>query len=507
VDPSTVSALIGRGGSNCKRICREAGAGTFLRAYNSAKGQSQRVPLKECDRIHIEAYSEEAVRKAGELLKQDEQAQLKGSAPSRPQTLVRCDGKDSKAVGTVIGSKGSNIRKIMREAGSGCYIVHKRELGGFEVTADTKVAVAFAATRINTCISDFHQEQREWARRRKFGEQEQAVKSTSSGSRFDAFLSDSEDDEPDEGSATASKQEYQKRSARGGLQRIQQRRLEREMEKMQRGIAKAYSTGGIRDKKQEQQARWRVRQELAKKINPKTGGALYEPYDFYVKDRVTGKTKKLHASGAGAVPWKDVDEEMARRQKAETKSLEEARGLAEKARQEKYLAQLEKELDDEKSFPSLVSSQEKPKARQEVEASAKSSKVLQQCPSLLKALGDLASEESSRRPRIVGSGKIAWGNGSKAHLEVTEEQKEAIAQQNKMARRRFKTSGPVTQDLGGASSTMVDLSFGHTNARNVSMTIEAKPKMSWADMASEDEEDEDYYEDSYGEEYGEEEHW
>lgn len=490
VDTKTVSALIGRGGTNTKRVCRAAGNGTFIRAYNKSKGKDVRAKVSECDTFHIEAYSSESVKKAAALLRQDEQAFLKNGAPSRPQALVKCDGKDSAAVGTVIGSRGANIQRIQRFVGDGCYIVHKKETGGFVVTCNTQRSLAMAVTKLRSSISDYHMEQKEWRKRQKFA-RESNQQDTRSNNSFAGLVEDSDEESDDDtvDRATMVKQRYQ--------QRVQTRKLDRFSKQMDGAFRKAYSNGGIRDRKTHEQKRWEVRKEMGKKTNRETGAPLYEPYEFRTKEG-----KLVRCAGTSAVPWSEVDAEMKRLQHIEDIELEKARGLGEKARQDKLL----KEMDStsEESFPSLPD--KKKTSRSKVEELAANSKVLKQCPALVAAIGDLASEQSIQR-------KCVWDNGVSARClkvdDVTEaqiahqKQKMATEQDNKskmltLGRDNLKSS---EEDLGGAASQVVDLSYlDPAPKRNVTLSIAPRRKkiVSWADAADTDSEvDDEFFDDEF----------
>jgi len=514
VNPKTVSALIGRGGSGMKRLVREVGGGLFIRAYKESEGQKTSVRLSECDRIHIEAYSAEAVKQAAQLLKTDEKAILSGSAPTRPQQLVKCDGHDSKAVGTVIGQGGKSIRRIMETAGNGCYIVHKRELGGFQVTADTATAVAHAVSKIQDAIRDYHGEQKQWAKRRRFGNQSQDTSSKKSSNGFSALDSSDDSGSSDsegEDEATKSKQEYQSKVGgsliNSGLSRLAARKAKQDsqnrmVKSVSKAISQGYSHGGIRDRKRGQQDRYEVRKQMAKWTDSKTGDKRFKDYEFFTK-----AGKKIVCRGEGAVPWPEVDKEMALRQKTDAQDLEQARGLAAQARQQKSRRNLVDEMKSEDSFPGLPAKS----SRVQVEETAKSSKVLQQCPALLEAMADLASEKAKQKPKSM------WGSGTSRHLKVDEAGEEELSRQKRArkvaaARPKMASLGGDRshEDLGGVESTSVDLgdlTKPVPNQRNVSLCVlpapakvkqvllKPKVKASWADMADEDDsaDDEAFY--------------
>ena len=121
VDPSTMGALIGRGGCNIRRICSTCRFGTFI------KGQSDGVTFK------ISSYSAEAVKKAARMLKLDEAALIDPS--QRSSKPFQTHFMESEYVSHIVGKDGGGIRAIMDKVGDGCYIVHRD--GEFHVTANS----------------------------------------------------------------------------------------------------------------------------------------------------------------------------------------------------------------------------------------------------------------------------------------------------------------------------------------------------------------------------------
>jgi len=151
VNPKFVGALIGRGGTNIKRLCRALGFGTFIKAYNSDKGLSVKSKLSECDMLLVETYNKDVLSKARDLIKKEIKLNK-----NKPSVLVKYEEKDKAAIGYVIGSRGTNIKRIVRFAGAGCFIVHKGDKMGFEVSAKTHAAVQLASQKIRECIDTFH---------------------------------------------------------------------------------------------------------------------------------------------------------------------------------------------------------------------------------------------------------------------------------------------------------------------------------------------------------------
>ena len=80
-------------------------------------------------------------------------------------SFVKCDGEDSKAVGTIIGSKGKNIKKLQSSVGHGCFAVYKKLSGGFQVSCTSEYALTEAEDKILEGIKNYHAEQKKYTAR------------------------------------------------------------------------------------------------------------------------------------------------------------------------------------------------------------------------------------------------------------------------------------------------------------------------------------------------------
>ena len=163
VDDRKMGKLIGRNGGNLQKVSRAAGHGCYIVAYNTDDARKSGKKLGDfvrtmdrssrADSFYISASSVDAVRLAAELLKN----------PVRPKEVVAVSVE---TIGTIIGNRGSGIKRICSVAGENCYIVHKHEEGGFVVTADTISAVKRAVQKIGDAEREYFRSQREFNRRR-----------------------------------------------------------------------------------------------------------------------------------------------------------------------------------------------------------------------------------------------------------------------------------------------------------------------------------------------------
>lgn len=192
-----VSTLVGRGGSNLRRIRNTVGNRTYIRIYDSRRGRDVNAKPIECDTIYIASNSKAALHKAVQLLRQDMNSVLKGTRSSKPQLLVKVA---KETVGTIIGAGGSTITEIAKFAGLGCYILYKEELGGFLVTGDSTREIGLAQSKIKEKEHDYFEKQKEWQRRRNGKGQNRSsnVSETGSNNSFAGLMSSDEESEDEE---------------------------------------------------------------------------------------------------------------------------------------------------------------------------------------------------------------------------------------------------------------------------------------------------------------------
>ena len=308
--------LIGRRGSGIKRYTKAA-AGSFIKLFNGEKGKDAKAAVADCDTVYISARSDEDVRKVASMITQDIQAFFDPSVKStRPSLEVDCP---TDAVGTVIGKRGENLKRLMRHIGEGCYVIHNSATGKFEVTADNKNACLRTEQKIKDAIHDFYEDQKQYKRNRRRGTSAPQGEDTKSSNSFAAFEASDSDEDSD-----------------GELDEDEVRLIaQKKRDKMAQDLkAQMFSNGSSIDSiKRDERYRWEVRHDLAKMDDPETGGPLFPDYTA----RVGGRTRKF--TGVHAVPWAEVDNEIQRRKEIGKRQADEResrkRGLREhRARKE-----------------------------------------------------------------------------------------------------------------------------------------------------------------------------
>ena len=317
-----VATIVGPGGSNIRRITQQVSAGTFIRVYDSRQGRNTRARAEDCDTIYISSYKKEAVQKAAQMLRQDIKSVLEGTAPSKPRAIVPCP---KEARGTVIGQRAAGLKRIQKMCGDGTYIVFKEQFDGFEVTSNSKVSLQRAVVKIGESIQKYYSDQKAWANRKR-ATNNTAVDTASNGSRFDALVSSSDDDSSDEDEPKEDVEAPQVK--RNVTLSIQPR--------------KDYMT----EQRNERRLIHQIREELAKRTDPNTGEPLYPAYT--IRDKKTRQV--IHLEGARAVPIQVAKDELRRRQREEEQQLEQARGMAQRRREQEAF---DRTLNDEKSWPSV----------------------------------------------------------------------------------------------------------------------------------------------------------
>lgn len=261
-----VSMLLGRFGSNIRRITETVGNKTFIKLYNSEKGDNYMWgDPQECDKIFISSQTEKSLRQAAKMLKDDMNAVLYGTKSSKFESLVKVQ---KEAVGTIIGKGGYRLRQIMNTVGKGCFIIFKKELEGFLVTVESEEQLKTANDEI------LKQEAQYFTKKSQFANRDIRERSTKSNS--DILFKG---------------QSYKSRY-------IDLKNFERE--------------------------KWAIRHELSQLRN--SNGELVYP-SYFVRDHKTGRKK--HLVGVYAVPWTAVNEEMKRKDAVrEDEELMAAAGLA-----------------------------------------------------------------------------------------------------------------------------------------------------------------------------------
>lgn len=136
VDPKFMSALIGVGGSNIRRITSTVKTGCYIRGNDGV--------------FTISAYTQDAVKAAAKMLKMDEIAMKDPSkAGSKPTGNLEVS---SNIAPIIVGKGGHNIKAIMATVGDGCFIVYSE--GAFRVTANDELDVQTAINIIRSQVAN-----------------------------------------------------------------------------------------------------------------------------------------------------------------------------------------------------------------------------------------------------------------------------------------------------------------------------------------------------------------
>lgn len=142
VDGGLLGRLIGLRGCNIRRITQSVGAGCYIRGSGNT--------------FKIEAYTEDAVRAAAKMLKEDEKALKNPGTISKPSTTFDVDPD---VVPHIVGRNGIGIRQIMNKVGDGCWIVHRD--GAFHISANSTDQVQHARALLNKNVKAFFQWRKE----------------------------------------------------------------------------------------------------------------------------------------------------------------------------------------------------------------------------------------------------------------------------------------------------------------------------------------------------------
>lgn len=139
VDPTLVGKLIGKSGSNIRRITSAVRAGCYIRAKN--------------DVFTISAWTQQAVQKASEMLKKDQDSfRDPAKRPSKPFAIYPMD---SRLVPHVVGRNGKGLRAIMNRVGDGCFIIHRE--GAFHISANSNSDLVFVENILRQTGEQFTQ--------------------------------------------------------------------------------------------------------------------------------------------------------------------------------------------------------------------------------------------------------------------------------------------------------------------------------------------------------------
>jgi len=286
-------AIVGKGGSGIKELTKKF-PGLYIQVYDSRLGRDTKTRVTDCDMVYISGRSGADVQAAAKAVAERARGVINGTIKSGPSLQVGCPPA---AVGAVIGRGGSGLKQMGETAGDYCHIHFSRETGMFEITANTQAACGRAKLYIGQRIRDFLKpqvEQRAESRPRSNGFEGLAV---------DVEAAPQDDDDLEE-----------------VVEASRQKMVEAAYDALSQGSERSkHSIASKTSAEVPQKIRWEIREELSKKVDPKTGEKLYQP--FYRKDRETGAMQ--HVSGVQAVPWRAVDDYIAERQAVQQKRFDE----------------------------------------------------------------------------------------------------------------------------------------------------------------------------------------
>ena len=180
INPELMSKLIGFRGSNIRRIVTSVRDGCYIRGNG--------------DTFNIQAYTQEAVKKAAKMLIEDQKA-LSNPDTHRSKPVGQFSAHPA-CIGHLVGRSGAGLKTIMKQIGDGCYIVHKE--GAFHVTANT-------SDDVDRAISILRQQNKDcwaWQERQKQDRDEhyhkEPVHSSLGKNSFAAIATDDTDSEDEE---------------------------------------------------------------------------------------------------------------------------------------------------------------------------------------------------------------------------------------------------------------------------------------------------------------------
>jgi hypothetical protein len=152
---AVASMIIGRGGSNIKRLTT-AVPGGHIRLFNTEQGVDASCNVRGCDAVLVTGRSGEDVKRLAGLIKQDVLSFIDPiKESSKPRVVVICP---EEATGSVIKKGGKGLKWIEECAGDDCFIVHEYDKKHFVVTANTEAAVQRGKIGIESAIHKYEDE-------------------------------------------------------------------------------------------------------------------------------------------------------------------------------------------------------------------------------------------------------------------------------------------------------------------------------------------------------------
>lgn len=147
------SMIIGYRGNGIKRYTSSV-VGSFVRLQSDLNEPDPniKVPPNQCYIVYISGRTLQDVQKVAMMVNQDILAHKNRSvSSSRPTLSIPCP---SEFVSHIIGRGGDNIKSIITLVGDGCYIIHNKNTGMFDITANTPNACVVASNMIKQTIAN-----------------------------------------------------------------------------------------------------------------------------------------------------------------------------------------------------------------------------------------------------------------------------------------------------------------------------------------------------------------
>ena len=147
------SMIIGYRGNGIKRYTSSV-VGSFVRLQSDLKDPDPniKVPPNQCSIVYISARTLQDVQKVALMVNQDILAHKNRSvSSSRPTLSIQCPPE---IVSNIIGRGGNNIKSIITLVGDGCFIIHNKNTGMFDITANTPNACVVASNMIKQTIAN-----------------------------------------------------------------------------------------------------------------------------------------------------------------------------------------------------------------------------------------------------------------------------------------------------------------------------------------------------------------
>lgn len=281
------SMIIGYRGNGIKRYTSTV-VGSFVRLQSDLKEPDPNIKVlpNQCYIVYISGRTLQDVQKVAMMINQDILAHKNRSiSSSRPSLSISCP---SELVSNIIGRGGNNIKSIITLVGDGCYIIHNKNTGMFNITANTPNACVLASNMIRQTIANLESPTVITRPSLEVPPPPQK-KNTMHGSRY-SLLADSDNEE------TSSIEEDVSSTVSVSSSSSSKRTKRSPAPNIARQLFHTPSQG------QTESNRKGIRMMLSKQLD-KDGMPLYPDYTIWDQKQKT----YVQITGPGAVPWEAVD--------------------------------------------------------------------------------------------------------------------------------------------------------------------------------------------------------